>query len=71
MDDTHAALYERLLEWIRGGLLGPREGKGVAADVAAEDEETVTFVVALVSIPPSGDAIERHLVQLGKSGGML
>ncbi|KAJ2896235.1 hypothetical protein MKZ38_005729 [Zalerion maritima] len=71
MDSKHEALYEKLLALTREGLLGPRAGKGVAANIVTEDAGTLTYIVTLVSMPPSSDAMERHLVKLQKKDGKL
>ncbi|KAM0345456.1 hypothetical protein ACHAPU_006383 [Fusarium lateritium] len=69
MAKTQEALYEKLLEHVREGILGPREGKGVAADVVRENDSSITFTVALIALPPSSDAVDRHIVQLSKEDG--
>ncbi|KAF4992910.1 hypothetical protein FGRMN_6853 [Fusarium graminum] len=71
MVNTQVNLYEKLLEHVRGGLLGPREGKGITADLVREDECTTTFTVALIALPPSSDAVDRHIVQLSKGGHVV
>jgi hypothetical protein len=70
MADNHNGLYDKVLDLVRQGLVGLAQGKGVAANLVTEDDDTAVYVVALVALPVSEDqAMDRHLIRLDKTTG--
>lgn len=69
MAGDRSDLHDKLLALIRQDLLGPAKGKGVVANLVTEDDDTALYVVALIDLPPTDDAMNRHLVRLHKTTG--